>query len=127
PVPPVAVTARRSVTMLPFSQGLPASLEESARIDGCAELGVFPRAVLPLSVASIATVGLFYAVTYWNTYMHAILYINGSSKWPIQVLLRQIVIVSSGVHADAPVVDVEPPAQSVKLAARAVATLPLLM
>src|SRR5699024_1176714 len=77
---PVTVNAFNFVIMRNFFQGIPDSLEEAARIDGCSELGVFLRIVLPLSVASIATIGLFYAVTYWNTYMHAILYINDSSK-----------------------------------------------
>src|SRR5699024_7267037 len=63
----------------------------------------------------------------WNTYMHAVLYINDSSKWPIQVLLRHIVIVASGVNADAGAVDVVPPAQSVTMAVITVATLPMLM
>ena len=62
------------------------------------------------TMPSIATISLFYAVTYWNTYMTAILYINDSSKWPIQVLLRQIVIVSSGMQAEGSSVDVVPPA-----------------
>ncbi|WP_232820362.1 carbohydrate ABC transporter permease [Brachybacterium sp. YJGR34] len=123
---PVAVNAFNLVIMRNFFQGIPASLEEASRIDGCSEVGVFARVVLPLSLASIATIGLFYAVTYWNTYMHAVLYINDSSKWPIQVLLRQVVIVSSGMNADTSVVDVVPPAQSVKMAVIAVATLPML-
>ena len=59
--------------------------------------------------------------------MHAVLYINDSSKWPMQVLLRQIVIVASGVNADEGAVDVVPPAQSVKMAVISVATLPMLM
>lgn len=124
---PVLINAFNFVIMRNFFSGIPESLEESARIDGCSELGVFARIVLPLSIASIATIGLFYGVTYWNTYMHAVLYINDSTKWPIQVLLRQIVIVSSGVNADASAVDVVPPAQSVKMAVIAVATLPMLM
>jgi putative aldouronate transport system permease protein len=123
---PSAVNAFNLVIMRNFFQGIPDSLEEAARIDGCSEIGVFLRVVLPLSMASIATIGLFYAVTYWNTYMGAVLYINDSSKWPIQVLLRQVVIVSSGMNADATVVDVVPPAQSVKMAVIAVATLPML-
>src|SRR5699024_10211955 len=123
---PVAVNAFNLVIMRNFFQGIPDSLEEAARIDGCSEFGVFVRVVLTLSIASIATIGLFYAVTYWNTYMHAVLYINDSSLWPIQVLLRQVVIVSSGMNADATVVDIVPPAQSVKMAVIAVATLPML-
>jgi len=123
---PVTVNAFNFVIMRNFFQGIPDSLEEAARIDGCSPLGVFIRIVLPLSVASIATIGLFYAVTYWNTYMHAILYINDSTKWPIQILLRQIVIVSSGMNADAAAVEVVPPAQSVKMAVITVVTLPML-
>lgn len=124
---PFTVNAFNFVIMRSFFQGIPDSLEEAARIDGCSELGVFIRIVLPLSVASIATIGLFYAVSYWNTYMWAILFINDSTLWPIQVLLRQIVIVASGLNADASVVDVVPPAQSVKMAVIAVATLPMLI
>lgn len=124
---PVLVNAFNFVIMRSFFQGIPDSLEEAARIDGCSELGVFWRIVLPLSLASIATIGLFYAVFYWNTYQHAILYINDSEKWPIQVLLRQIVIVASGMNADESSVDIVPPAQSVKMAVIFVATLPMLL
>lgn len=124
---PVAINAFNFVIMRSFFQAIPDSLEEAARIDGCSDLGVFVRIVLPLSLASIATIGLFYAVGYWNTYQNAILYINDSEKWPIQVLLRQIVIVASGMNADASVVDVVPPAQSVKMAVIVVATLPMLL
>jgi len=124
---PVAINAFNFVIMRSFFQGIPESLEEAARIDGCSELGVFWRIVLPLSLASIATIGLFYAVYYWNTYQSAILYINSSELWPMQVLLRQIVIVASGLNADGAAVDVVPPAQSVRMAVIFVATLPMLI
>lgn len=124
---PVLINAFNLIIMRSFFQGIPDSLEEAARIDGCSDFGVFWRIVLPLSLASIATIGLFYAVYYWNTYQSAILYINDSTKWPIQVLLRQIVIVASGVNADASSVDVIPPAQSVKMAVIFIATLPMLI
>ncbi|MFE6735149.1 carbohydrate ABC transporter permease [Microbacterium sp. NPDC057650] len=124
---PVAINAFNFVIMRSFFQAMPESLEEAARIDGCTELGVFWRIVLPLSMASLATIGLFYAVYYWNTYQSAILYINSSEKWPIQVLLRQIVIVASGMNADDSAVDVVPPAQSVRMAVIFVATLPMLI
>jgi putative aldouronate transport system permease protein len=124
---PVAINAFNFVIMRSFFQAIPDSLEEAARMDGCSDLGVFLRIVLPLSLASIATIGLFYAVGYWNTYQNAILYINDSTKWPIQILLRQIVIIASGMNADATVVDVVPPAQSVKMSVIVVATLPMLL
>jgi putative aldouronate transport system permease protein len=124
---PSAISAYNMIIMRNFFQGIPDSLEESAKMDGCSDWGVFFRIILPLSLPSIATISLFYAVSYWNTYQSAILYINDSAKWPIQVLLRQIVIVSSGMNADAASVDVVPPAQSVKMAVIVVATLPMLI
>lgn len=124
---PGAVSAYNMIIMRNFFQGIPDSLEESAKMDGCTDLGVFFRIILPLSLPSIATISLFYAVNYRNTYQSAILYINDSSKWPVQVLLRQIVLVSSGLNADASVVDVVPPAQSVKMAVIIIATLPMLI
>ncbi|WP_460796455.1 carbohydrate ABC transporter permease [Microbacterium sp. GXF0217] len=124
---PVAINAFNFVIMRSFFQGIPESLEEAARIDGCSEFGVFWRIVLPLSLASIATIGLFYAVYYWNTYQSAILYINSSELWPMQVLLRQIVIVASGLNASESAVDIVPPAQSIRMAVIFVATLPMLL
>ncbi|BAL62641.1 carbohydrate ABC transporter permease [Melissococcus plutonius] len=124
---PSIVSAYNMIIMRNFFQGIPDSLEESAKMDGCTDWGVFLRIILPLSLPSIATISLFYAVEYWNTYQPALLYINDSSKWPIQVLLRQIVIVSSGMNADASTVDIVPPAQSVKMAVIIIATLPMLI
>ncbi|MGM0126002.1 ABC transporter permease [Enterococcus sp. AZ194] len=124
---PVCVNAMNMIIMRNFFQALPDSLEESAKMDGCTDLGVFIKIMLPLALPSIATISLFYAVTYWNTYMNAILYINDSSKWPIQILLRQIVIVSSGMQAESSSVDILPPAQTIKMAVIVVATVPMLI
>ena len=124
---PVAINAFNLIIMRNFFQALPDSLEESAKMDGCTDLGVFVKIMLPLALPSIATISLFYAVTYWNTYMTAILYINDSIKWPIQVLLRQIVIVSSGMQAEESSVDVVPPAQTIKMAVIVIATVPMLI
>lgn len=124
---PVAVNAMNMIIMRNFFQALPSSLEESAKMDGCTDFGVFFKIMLPLALPSIATISLFYAVTYWNTYMSAILYINDSAKWPIQILLRQIVIVSSGMQADSSSVDVIPPAQTIKMAVIVIATVPMLI
>lgn len=124
---PVSVNAFNMIIMRNFFQALPDSLEESAKIDGSTDFGVFFKIMLPLALPSIATISLFYGVTYWNTYMNAILYINDSTKWPIQVLLRQIVIVSSGMQAEGTSVDVIPPAQTVKMAVIVVATIPMLI
>ncbi len=73
---------------------VPRELEESAKIDGCSEIGVFWRIALPLSKPVIATFALFYAVGIWNDFFHALLYINDSAKWPPQMVLRQVTILS---------------------------------
>lgn len=77
---------------------------------------------------AMATISLFYAVTYWNTYLTAILYLDDSAKWPIQVLLRQIVVLASGLDHSATLDGVVPPPdQTIKMAVIVVATLPILM
>lgn len=114
------------IVMKNFFQGIPQELRESARIDGCHEMVLLFRIILPLSTASLATFGLFYAVGLWNTYMSALLYIPDNTKWPIQVLLRQIVYVSSSIGDDGAVEsEVALISQSIKMAVIVVATVPI--
>ncbi|MDF2959064.1 MAG: YtcP3 [Paenibacillus sp.] len=112
-----------------FFQQLPESIEESAKIDGANDLQILYKIVLPLSMPAIATISLFYAVAHWNTFMQAVLYINNSELWPIQVLLRQIILMSSGNVGDSSMMDegTVPPAQTVKMAVIVVATVPILL
>lgn len=125
---PYTINAFNLIILKNFFQNLPEGLEESAKIDGCNDFGIFFRIVLPLSMPAIATISLFYAVTYWNTYLPAILYLNDTNKWPVQIILRQIVIVASGLSFDDSGFEdaALPPAQSVKMAAIIVATVPIL-
>jgi len=78
------------IIMRSFFQSFPVEVEESARIDGCNEITLLWKIVLPLSMPVIATISLFYVVEYWNTYFNAILYLNDSTKAPLQVFLRQM-------------------------------------
>ncbi|TLS49219.1 carbohydrate ABC transporter permease [Paenibacillus antri] len=128
-VVPTAINAFNLIIMRNFFQNLPEGLEESAKIDGCNDWGILFRIVIPLSMPAIATISLFYAVTYWNTYITAILYLNDAAKWPVQVILRQIVILASGLTADTSGMEdfVRPPEQTVKMAVIVVATLPILL
>ncbi|TBL79537.1 carbohydrate ABC transporter permease [Paenibacillus thalictri] len=75
-----------------FLESLPSELEDSARIDGCSDIGVFLRIVIPLSMPAIAAFTLFFAVTYWNTYFNALIYLSDSKKWTLQVLVKTLVI-----------------------------------
>lgn len=127
---PGAISAFNMIVVKNFFQELPPGLEESAKIDGCTEIGVLWRIVLPLSKPVLATFGLFYAVGHWNNFFSALLYINDPTKWPLQVMLRQIVLLSQATLGDMSQMDpnfVQPPDQTVKMAVIVVGTLPILM
>ena len=125
---PVSINAFNMIILRSFFMNLPVGLEESAKIDGANDFSILFRIVIPISLPAIATISLFYAVTYWNTYMHAILYLSDSAKWPVQVLLRQIVVLASGMNYDgAAYTDVPPPEVTVKMATIVVATVPVLL
>lgn len=127
---PGAISAFNLIIIRSFFQQLPEGLEESAKIDGASDPGILMRIVIPLSLPAIATFSLFYAVGHWNTFFSAVLYINDAAKWPIQVLLRQIVILSQGGNLGdtaAFEADFVPPEQSVKMAVIVISTLPILL
>ncbi|TBL69700.1 carbohydrate ABC transporter permease [Paenibacillus thalictri] len=127
---PGAISAFNLIVLKNFFQQLPEGLEEAAKIDGCSDLQVLVRVVLPLSLPAMATFALFYAVGHWNTFFNAILYINDTNKWPIQVWLRQIVIMAQGGVGDARELGsdfVAPPAEVVKMAVIVVSTVPILL
>ena len=113
-----------------FIQRIPDELKDAARIDGANEMYILVRIILPLSLPILATLGLFYAVGNWNIFLNFLLYINDSSKWNVQVLLRQIVTISSGIGdselmrgEDAVVI----PDMGVRSACILVSTLPILI
>ncbi len=80
------------ILMRNFFWSIPESLEESARIDGASELQVLWRVIIPLSKPVIATIGLFYGVAHWNDFFTGLFFISDNSKWPLQVVLRTIII-----------------------------------
>ncbi|MBD2872737.1 carbohydrate ABC transporter permease [Paenibacillus arenilitoris] len=127
---PGAISAFNLIIVKNFFQELPPGLEEAARIDGCSELGLLWRIVLPLSKPVLATFTLFYAVGHWNDFFAALLYMNDPEKWPLQVLLRQIVLLSQAAAGDLNAMDpnfVKPPDQSIKMAVIVVGTVPILL
>ena len=87
---PSACGAWNVMVMRSFFQGLPVELEEAARIDGCSDARIFAQIILPLSKAMLATFTLFAAVSYWNTYFSAIMYITKTDKQPLQVFLQKL-------------------------------------
>ncbi|ADL43138.1 binding-protein-dependent transport systems inner membrane component [Caldicellulosiruptor obsidiansis OB47] len=112
-----------------FFQEMPQDLEDAARIDGCTEAQILWKVVLPLSKPIIATFALFYGVGHWNSWFGALLYINNQEKWPVQLILRQIVMLSTTITSDLTKFDpnFQPPQESLKMAVIVVATLPIML
>jgi len=125
---PNAISAFNLIVLKNFFQQIPDSLEEAAKIDGCNDLGILFRVVLPLSMPAMATFGLFYAVGHWNTFFHAVMFINDAEKFPVQVVLRQIVLLSQDQIGDSTQQD---PAdylpQTIRMASIVVATIPIVI
>ena len=78
-----------------FQQTIPDELREAADLDGCGDTSFFLRVVLPLSSSIIAVMILFYAVSHWNSYYNALIYLSSTSKYPLQLVLRNILIVNT--------------------------------
>lgn len=92
---PNAIATWNLILMRTYFQSIPAEIEEAALIDGYGYFSILARIIVPLSVPSIATVGLFYAVAHWNSYFPALIYLKSQELYPVQILLRQIVIQNS--------------------------------
>jgi putative aldouronate transport system permease protein len=89
---PSALSAFYVLIMKTFFEGISAEMFESAKIDGCSELKIYYRIVIPLSKPVMATIALFHAVYQWNSYFGALLYIRTRDLFPMQIILRNIVI-----------------------------------
>lgn len=83
-----------------FFENVPESLEEAAIIDGCDDFRVWWNIILPLSLPALATFGLFFAVAYWNVFFSALLYLNDAKLWPLQMVLRQMLVESNANAGD---------------------------
>lgn len=121
---PSLVTVYNFIVMKAFFEGLPTDMFESARIDGAGEFRILFRIVLPLSLPIICTIGLYYAVSHWNTYTPAIYYIQSDDKMPLQVILRRMInqANTNDITAD----DIIPP-ETIRMAAVVFATAPVVI
>ncbi|GAA3403146.1 carbohydrate ABC transporter permease [Paenibacillus hodogayensis] len=126
---PVLISPWNLIVFSQFFKSIPEELNEAAHIDGAGPFTVFARIVLPLSKPALATFGLFYAVMHWNSYFTGMLYLSNPKLWPIQLLLRQIVVVNdtSSLSADQFVNIQPPPAETIQMAAILLATVPILI
>lgn len=95
---PSALSAFNLIVLRTGFKGVPDSLEESARIDGANDLTILWRIYLPLCKANIAVITLFYMVGIWNAWFHAMIFLTNRSLFPLQLILREILIMNS-MHA----------------------------
>ena len=87
---PSAISTYNLIILRNFFGAMPRDLEESAIIEGCTEVGVLVKIVLPVSMPAVTTIALFYAVEHWNDFFSAILYISSRRLWPLQLFLRSL-------------------------------------
>lgn len=90
---PGLISTWNLIVMRTFFQGIPAEIEESGKIDGLSDLRTLFSIVLPLSKPVLMTIGLFYAVGIWNNFFYALLYLREESMYPLQLVIRNIVMV----------------------------------
>lgn len=130
---PTVINPFNLIVIRQFFLNIPSELNEAALIDGANDLQIFTKIIIPLSKPAFAAFGLFYAVTQWNTYFAAILYLNDSTKWTVQVVLRQIVILEdtqntlASAARDAARLAEIPPSETIGMAAILLSTLPILI
>ncbi|GAA1666846.1 carbohydrate ABC transporter permease [Kribbella yunnanensis] len=124
---PTMISAFNVIVLRAFFLNLPGELTESARMDGASELKTFGYVVLPLSKAVLSVVGLFYAVSYWNAFFSALLYLNDSRLWPLQLVLRTYVINDTQLGSAELGTELLPPQASIQMAILVVSIVPILL
>ena len=109
-----------------FFETVPEELMEAARIDGASEYTILFRIVLPVSGAALATIGLYYLINRWNGYFWAMVFINDPDKYPLQVVLRELIIMAqTAQEMDAGLSQTKTNAEAIKYATIVVSILPI--
>jgi putative aldouronate transport system permease protein len=122
---PGAINVYYLIILISFFRGFSEEIEESAKMDGCSDFGMLTKIILPLSMPAMASIGLFYAVGQWNAFFDAVIYITDRNLWPMQLLLREILLTSSvqelSINNEA-----TPPPSSLIAATILITTLPII-
>ncbi len=113
-----------------FENSIPGELYESAKLDGCGNIAMLPRIVLPLSKAILAVLVLYYAVGIWNAYFDALIYVRDTSLHPLQIVLRNILLLGQTEQMgtnDVGMADKIKMAEAVKYSAIVLSSIPMLL
>lgn len=125
---PGAISAWNLIVMRTNFEGIPDSLEESAKLDGANDFVILFRIILPLSKAVLAVMVLFYGVSHWNAWFDAIIFLRERNLYPLQLILREILISNSTDTMTTSIVGYDQYAigENIKYATIIVATVPIL-
>lgn len=125
---PYALNVWNMFLLRNYFQSIPASVTESAKIDGAHDFTIFARLVIPMSQTAVVTISMFYVIQYWNDWWLSIMLISKQALYPMQYflfsLLSSVNVLSSGMVEDASVVAI--PAETVKMAVTVITILPVL-
>lgn len=125
---PTLISTWNLIVMRTSFQAIPDSMEESARLDGANDLHILFLIILPLSLPVVAVMILFYGVGHWNAWFNAMIFLRSRTKYPLQLILREILVASdtSSMTTNVGGMDVEAIGQTIKYATVVVATVPIL-
>lgn len=127
---PALINPFNMIIIKKFFSGLPVELDEASYMDGANDLQIFVRVALPLSKPVIASISLFYGVGFWNDYFSSMIYLQTAEKYPVQIQLRSIILLTSQI-TDAAMdyydLNGAPPSKAVQMACTVIATLPILI
>lgn len=123
---PGAVSTWNFIVMRSFFDSYPKEIEESGKVDGLTDAGVFFRLVLPTSKAVLATIGLYYAVSIWNAYFTPFIYLSSPDLFPLQLILHELLSAGSSNNATVGVGDVLVVEESLKYATVLVSIAPIM-
>ena len=126
---PALINPFNMIIIKNFFQGLPVELDEASYMDGANDLQIFWKVALPLSKPVIASISLFYGVGFWNDYFNAMIYLSDAEKFPVQIQLRSIILLTSKITDTSIDYDImgAPPDKAVKMACTVIATVPILV
>lgn len=124
---PSAISVFNIIILRGFFMGIDRGILDSARIDGASEWRILSQIVLPMSKAVTAVISLFYGVGYWNAFFNAVLYINDSAMYPLQVVLRSYVLQGVMIPGQIAVGQGAAPSLALQMAVIVVAVVPILL
>jgi len=123
---PNAIWTYQMLIVRSFYMSIPESLHESANIDGASEFRIFLQIMVPLSKPAFATVGLFFFMGHWNNYLAPLIYLKEPTKYPLQVVLREMLIKDDTVNYNLAIPDNLTP-EAMKNATIVVSMIPVML